>query len=178
MVFRISKVCMTHFILQCCYPWECAHKKLKLSDNSEPSFSSEAVMTYFTNTYSNSMIMPKLRSNVICECYFSLFNTDRITPGLIRSTLWHCSKQELIDGIYFCQLSSTHHGTAPSCLRVTRIKLIQNGEIVVLTDQNFDLLHLPRCSGNCCTRFSSRNLLKGQCFLLTPVFKSGQLGVL
>ena len=70
-----------------------------------------------------------------------MFNTNSITPSLVKSTLQHCSKKSVpgFDGITYYHLNhlpSTHHfmatlfnkliksGTAPACWGLARIKLI------------------------------------------------------
>ena len=132
-------------------------------------------------------------------CDSSLFNTDKITPGLIKSTLHHCSKKSAPggDGITYYHLShlpSTHHvmatlfnklietGTAPSIWGVARIKLIfKSGD---LSDpSNFRPIALTSVVGKLLHKILSRRLetyLKANDILDTSIqkgFVSGLPGV-
>ena len=126
-------------------PWQYVHKKLQPSNNPDPSFDHSSATSYFTETYSDSTVtynkLPDWTHEFIPDCDPSLFNTEKITPGLVKSTLKHCSMQSApgMDGItyyHLYHLPSIHHfmatlfnklletGTAPPSWGVARLRLI------------------------------------------------------
>jgi len=127
-------------------PWEYARKKLLPSDNVSPLFDCNTASTFFTQTYSDSSLnygvhLPTWVIDRIPDCDTSLFNTERITPSLIKSYLRHCSMKSAPgpDGLtyyHLFHLPCTHHflatlfnkiltvGTAPGSWGQAHIKLI------------------------------------------------------
>lgn len=100
-------------------PWEYVHKRLQSSNCPDPSFSCDTATNYFTDTYSDSTVsygntLPDWTHEFIPDCDSSLFNSNSITPGLVKSTLKHCSMQSApgMDGItyyHLYHLPSSHH---------------------------------------------------------------------
>ena len=182
-------------------PWEYAHKNLQPSENTEPLFGSEVATIHFTNTYSDSSVtygnvLPSWTSESIPDCDSSIFNTTRITPGLVKSSLQRCSKKSAlgIDGItYFhlCHLPSTYHfmatlfnklvdtGTAPACWGCARVKLIYKSSDSV-DPSNFRPIALTSVVGKLLHKILSRHLeayLKANGVLDTSVQKGFVTGL-
>ena len=99
--------------------WQYAHKKLQPSNNPDPSFDHGATTNYFKETYSDSTVtynnkLPDWTHEFTPDCDPSLFNTNNITPALVKSTLKHCSMQSApgMDGItyyHLYHLPSSHY---------------------------------------------------------------------
>ena len=123
--------------------WEYARTKLQPSDNMTPLFDCDTASSFFTQTYSDNSLnydhLPAWVVDTIPEHDSSLFNTEVITPSLIKSPLHHCSMKSAPGPLLIiCSTfpACTHHflatlfnkilkaGTAPGSWGQARIKLI------------------------------------------------------
>ena len=111
-----------------------------------PLFDSDTAFDYFSQTYSDSSLkydgnLPVWVSDTIPDCDTSLFNVEKITPSLIKSSLCNCSMKsapgpDRITYYHLFHLPCTHHflatlfnkileaGTAPRNWDEAHIKLI------------------------------------------------------